>query len=85
MLSVKQLAKRLWKKTLAAKSEANPRRDFSLGFEQLEPRNMLAGDVMVEVVGGNLIIEGDEFDNEIRIDQSGLAAGVFRVSSGSDD
>ena len=36
-------------------------------FESLEQRQLLAGDVSVNVVDGNLMIEGDEFDNKIMI------------------
>lgn len=37
------------------------------GVESLEPRAMLAGDVSVSVVNGNLFIAGDELDNAISI------------------
>ena len=39
----------------------------SLRFEQLEHKRMLAGDVMVDVVDGVLVIEGDELGNQIAI------------------
>jgi hypothetical protein len=38
-----------------------------LSFEHLEPKQMLAGDVTVSVVEGNLIIQGDELGNQIAI------------------
>ena len=31
--------------------------------KRLEPRQLLAGDVSVSVVGGNLVVEGDELGN----------------------
>jgi type VI protein secretion system component Hcp len=39
----------------------------SLGFEQLEARELLAGDVLAEVSGGVLTLTGDAADNSIRI------------------
>jgi hypothetical protein len=51
-----------------------------LGIEVLESRNLMAGDVSVTVSGGDLLIAGDALDNQVRIDQSGLAANEFRVS-----
>ncbi|MCI0333875.1 MAG: LEPR-XLL domain-containing protein [Planctomycetes bacterium] len=48
-------------------------------FEALEPRQLLAGDVLVNVVGGNLRIEGDAEDNKIMI-VSGADAGTFVVT-----
>lgn len=48
-------------------------------FEALEQRHLLAGDVLVNVVGGNLVIEGDELDNKIMI-TSGEEAGTFVVT-----
>src|SRR5687768_10885367 len=36
-----------------------------LGFESLERKQMLAGDVLVSVVGGNLLVEGDAEANSI--------------------
>lgn len=39
-----------------------------LGAESLEKRELLAGDVMVEVVDGNLNIRGDEASNNILIE-----------------
>ncbi len=58
--------------------------DIRLGYEQLEERYALAGDVLAVVSGGNLSLTGDELANHVVIDQSGLAAGQYRVSSGSD-
>jgi hypothetical protein len=51
-----------------------------LGIEILESRNLLSGDVSVTVSGGDLVITGDALDNQVRIDQIGLAPGEFRVS-----
>jgi hypothetical protein len=60
--------------------EARTRKRTQLGVELLESRNLLSGDVAVSVVAGDLIIVGDALDNQIRIDQVGLAAGEFRVT-----
>jgi hypothetical protein len=51
-----------------------------LGVELLESRDLLSGNVAVSVTDGDLIILGDALDNQIRIDQAGLAAGQFRIS-----
>jgi hypothetical protein len=48
-------------------------------FESLEQRNLLAGDVLVNVVGNNLRIEGDAEGNEILI-TAGAEAGTFIVT-----
>ncbi len=48
-------------------------------FEALEARQLLAGDVLVNVVGGNLRIEGDADANKIMI-TSGAEAGSFVVT-----
>ena len=50
----------------------------SLAFEKLESKQMLAGDVIVSVVEGNLIIEGDELGNQIAV-SSGEAAGTYII------
>lgn len=49
-----------------------------LGFESLERKHMLAGNVLVSLVGGNLIIEGDEAGNQIAI-SSGEAPGSYVI------
>ena len=49
-----------------------------LGFESLERKQMLAGDVLVRVIGGHLIIEGDEAGNQIAI-SSGEEAGTYVI------
>lgn len=36
-------------------------------IESLEARQMLAGDVLVAVAGGNLVVTGDDLDNQIAI------------------
>lgn len=38
-----------------------------LAFEHLEAKQLLAGDVAISVVQGNLIVEGDELGNQIAI------------------
>ena len=52
-------------------------------FEALETRLPLAGDVTAVVSNGVLRLEGDELANDVVIDQVGLAAHQFRVSSGA--
>lgn len=44
---------------------------LDLGIESLEQRKMLAGDVSVNVSGDNLIIKGDNADNEIYVYENG--------------
>lgn len=39
----------------------------NLGLERLESKNMLAGDVVVSLVGGNLLIHGDDAANQIAV------------------
>jgi hypothetical protein len=48
-------------------------------FESLEQRQLLAGDVLVNVVEGRLIIEGDELSNSVAI-AAGAEAGSFVVT-----
>jgi hypothetical protein len=50
----------------------------TLGFEALERKQPLAGDVVVSLVGGNLVIEGDEAGNQIAI-SSGEEPGSFVI------
>ncbi len=50
----------------------------NLRFEQLEEKKMLAGDVLVSVVNGALVIEGDELDNQIAV-SSGPQPGEYLV------
>lgn len=50
----------------------------SLAYEQLEAKQMLAGDVTVSVVGGNLLVKGDDAGNHIAI-SSGEAANSFVI------
>ena len=49
-----------------------------LGLESLEAKQLLAGDVLVSVVGGNLVVQGDELDNQIAI-HSGPEPGQYIV------
>jgi hypothetical protein len=51
-----------------------------LRLEQLEPRQLLAGDVTVSVVGGTLFINGDSGDNSISISAT-ANADEFTISS----
>jgi hypothetical protein len=55
------------------------KRKRHLGVENLEGRALLAGDVSVDVVNGNLIIRGDEADNSISI-AAGAEAGAYVVT-----
>ena len=49
-------------------------------FEALEPRQFLAGDVLAQIVGGSLVVTGDDAANAITITQQGLAAGEVQVT-----
>ena len=51
----------------------------TLRAEGLESRQMLAGDVAVEVVDGRLRIEGDEVDNQIEVVQ-GEVEGTYLIT-----
>ena len=55
------------------------KRRRQLGVENLELRALLAGDVSVNVVDGNLIIRGDEADNSISI-AAGAEAGAYVIT-----
>jgi hypothetical protein len=48
-------------------------------FESLERRQLLAGDVLVNVVRGNLVVQGDAVDNDITI-TAGAERGSFVVT-----
>lgn len=52
-------------------------RSRRLGVEDLERRALLAGDVAVSVVDGNLLINGDELDNAISIAAGATADAVL--------
>ena len=47
-------------------------------IEALETRQLLAGDVMVGVVGGNLVVQGDELGNQVAI-TAGAEPGSYVV------
>ncbi len=51
-----------------------------LRFESLEQKNLLAGDVMISVTGGNLLIEGTTEDNGIIMSSTGTP-GEYEFSS----
>ena len=53
------------------------------GIETLEAKQLLAGDVLVGVVGGNLIITGDEMDNNISV-ESGAVPGQYLIHGRQD-
>jgi hypothetical protein len=50
----------------------------SLGFETLERKQMLAGDVLVSMMGGKLVLEGDAESNQIQI-SAGATAGSLII------
>jgi hypothetical protein len=50
-----------------------------LRVEQLEAKTLLAGDVSVSVLGGNLFIIGDEMDNVLELQREGAIAGDFKI------
>jgi hypothetical protein len=50
----------------------------TLAVEQLEPKQMMAGDVTVSLVGGNLRVVGDEAGNQIAVTQ-GADANSFVI------
>ena len=50
----------------------------TLGLERLERRVLLAGDVLVSVTGGDLILKGDVEANQIEVTQMGQ--GTFKVT-----
>jgi hypothetical protein len=52
--------------------------DRRLTIENLENRQLLAGDVMVDVSRGNLVIVGDEADNQLHI-SSGQSPGEYMI------
>ncbi|MGD9635504.1 MAG: hypothetical protein AB7G28_02960 [Pirellulales bacterium] len=51
----------------------------SFSFERLEERQMLAGDVTAQIIKGDLVIRGDDFDNGITI-TAGTVAGTIVVT-----
>jgi hypothetical protein len=53
-----------------------------LQIESLENRQLLAGDVSVSVVAGQLFITGDSLVNDIELSSTGVA-GQFRIASGT--
>ncbi len=53
-------------------------RKWTCRFEALEQRNPLAGNVTAEVVGGALLIEGDNSSNAIQVRQVGEASWEVR-------
>ena len=44
------------------------RRELEFNFERLEPRLMLSGNVIATIVGGDILIQGDELDNDVSIE-----------------
>ena len=55
----------------------------ALKLEPLEQRMLLSGNVVVSVFHGDLLVKGDNAGNSIVLDQSGLATGQIRVTSGA--
>ena len=69
---------------MAAQTQKNRGEKTHLrGLEQLEERIAPAGGITAVVRGGNLMITGDDFDNDIVIEGTGFA-GAMRISSGPD-
>jgi hypothetical protein len=60
------------------------RNSSSPAVEALESRRLLAGNVLVSVVDGDLVVTGDGAKNRILIDAAGLAAGEVRVRPADD-
>ncbi|MHC4713249.1 MAG: autotransporter outer membrane beta-barrel domain-containing protein [Planctomycetota bacterium] len=59
-------------------------RSRRLTLEELEERIAPAGGISAAVRGGSLFVTGDELGNDIEIDQDGLPADQYRITSGSD-
>lgn len=57
-------------------------RSRKLRLETLESKNLLAGDVMAQLIGGDLVITGDLLDNQVRIepDSSLVSPGIGEVT-----
>ena len=57
-------------------------RSRKLRLENLESKNLLAGDVTAQLIGGDLVITGDLLDNQVRIepDSSLVSPGVGEVT-----
>jgi hypothetical protein len=47
----------------------------------LESRRLLSGDVLAKVIGGKLLVLGDNQDNAVVIDDGGLASGQLRLTA----
>ena len=60
------------------------RKHRRLQFDTLESRIALAGDVAASIVGGDLIIQGDDASNLIRIDTTRLEVGQVRITADPD-
>jgi hypothetical protein len=55
----------------AKKTQRRPRRFAQLGFEQLEDRALLAGNVAASISSGNLRLVGDSLDNQVLVERAG--------------
>ncbi len=53
-----------------------------LALESLEPRTLLSGNVTAEVIGGDLIITGDDAGNEVIVHEIGIQPGFYVASGG---
>ncbi|MDB5318938.1 MAG: hypothetical protein JWN40_569 [Phycisphaerales bacterium] len=60
------------------------RKRLLAAVEWLESRTLLAGNVTVSVVGGDLVVTGDAARNRFVVDARGLAAGEVRVRAADD-
>ena len=63
--------------TVSPMSRKPVARSRRLTVESLESRAMLAGNVGVSVVNGNLVVQGDEFSNGVTIQSRG--SGTYRI------
>jgi len=66
-------------------SRTNSSQSRRLSFDLLESRTLLAGNVTANVVGGSLIVTGDDLDNRFIISQFQRPAGEFFLVAQGDD
>ena len=50
-------------------------------LDALESRRLLSGDVLAKVIGGKLLLLGDNQDNAVVINDDGLASGQLRLTA----
>jgi hypothetical protein len=54
------------------------RRKFAPRLEQLEQRHLLAGNVHVQIIGGDLVVQGDDAANRISVESAGTGKILVR-------